>query len=196
MDHKASIGARVKALRTSKKLTLKQLSEQSGLSIGFLSQLERGLSSIAIDSLAKLAEILDVSLSAFFDADQQPESSPISRSFSLHCSQVAPQIIQYLPNGQASDFICLPRIFDLMPNAEEDLKDLVMNQHEGEEYIYVLEGILTVHLNGAKYFLNPGDSVQIHSEDPHHWVNETNRVVKILVINAPNPFTHGSGLVL
>ena len=36
MDHKASIGARVKALRTSKKLTLKQLSEQSGLSIGFL----------------------------------------------------------------------------------------------------------------------------------------------------------------
>ena len=53
MDHNVTIGAKVKAFRTAKKYTLKQLSEESGLSIGFLSQLERGLSSIAIDSLAK-----------------------------------------------------------------------------------------------------------------------------------------------
>ncbi|MCR5369794.1 MAG: cupin domain-containing protein [Clostridium sp.] len=196
MDHKASIGARVKALRTSKKLTLKQLSELSGLSIGFLSQLERGLSSIAIDSLAKLADILDVSLSAFFDTEQHTDISPVCRNYALHGSQVAPQIIQYLPNGQASGFICLPRLFDLMPNDEADLRDLAMNQHEGEEYIYVIEGILTVYLNGSKYSLNPGDSVQIHSDHPHAWVNETNRVVRILVINAPNPFSQGAGLVL
>ena len=62
MDHNVTIGAKVKAFRTAKKYTLKQLSEESGLSIGFLSQLERGLSSIAIDSLAKLAAILGVSL--------------------------------------------------------------------------------------------------------------------------------------
>ena len=72
MDHKASIGARVKALRTSKKLTLKQLSELSGLSIGFLSQLERGLSSIAIDSLAKLADILPRRLSSTFRTARLP----------------------------------------------------------------------------------------------------------------------------
>lgn len=65
MDHNITIGAKVKAFRTAKKYTLKQLSEESGLSIGFLSQLERGLSSIAIDSLARLADILGVSLSAF-----------------------------------------------------------------------------------------------------------------------------------
>ena len=44
MDHNVTIGAKVKAFRTAKKYTLKQLSEESGLSIGFLSQLERGLS--------------------------------------------------------------------------------------------------------------------------------------------------------
>ena len=43
MDHNVTIGAKVKAFRTAKKYTLKQLSEESGLSIGFLSQLERGL---------------------------------------------------------------------------------------------------------------------------------------------------------
>ena len=82
MDHNVTIGAKVKAFRTAKKYTLKQLSEESGLSIGFLSQLERGLSSIAIDSLAKLADILGVSLAAFFDSNSEPEKSPVNRSFS------------------------------------------------------------------------------------------------------------------
>lgn len=76
MDHNVTIGAKVKAFRTAKKYTLKQLSEESGLSIGFLSQLERGLSSIAIDSLAKLATILGVSLSSFFDSSADQEKSP------------------------------------------------------------------------------------------------------------------------
>ena len=75
MDHNVTIGAKVKAFRTAKKYTLKQLSEESGLSIGFLSQLERGLSSIAIDSLAKLATILGVSLSSFFDSSADQEKS-------------------------------------------------------------------------------------------------------------------------
>ena len=86
MDHNVTIGAKVKAFRTAKKYTLKQLSEESGLSIGFLSQLERGLSSIAIDSLAKLATILGVSLSSFFDSSAGvlpctvPRSTPRSYS--------------------------------------------------------------------------------------------------------------------
>ncbi|MEG1621068.1 MAG: helix-turn-helix transcriptional regulator, partial [Oscillospiraceae bacterium] len=67
MNHNITIGSKIKALRISKKYTLKQLSVESGLSTGFLSQLERGVSSIAIDSLAKIAEILNVSLSSFFD---------------------------------------------------------------------------------------------------------------------------------
>ena len=78
MDHNITIGAKVKAFRTAKKYTLKQLSEESGLSIGFLSQLERGLSSIAIDSLAKLADILGVSLSAFFDSTEDLRSAAAS----------------------------------------------------------------------------------------------------------------------
>ena len=142
MDHNVTIGAKVKAFRTAKKYTLKQLSEESGLSIGFLSQLERGLSSIAIDSLAKLATILGVSLSSFFDSSADQEKSPVSRSFAMHCSQINPQIVQYLVNGNAQGFACLPRIFHLMPSATTSSENqLEMNQHDGEEFIYVLEGI-------------------------------------------------------
>lgn len=196
MDHNITIGAKVKAFRTAKKYTLKQLSEESGLSIGFLSQLERGLSSIAIDSLSKLADILGVSLSAFFDSAAEQEKSPVVRSFEPRCTQISPQIIQYLLTGNARDFHLLPRIFHMMPFANTSQDKLEMNQHEGEEFLYVLEGILTVYLDGSEYCLNPGDSIQIHSQVPHNWVNHTNRVVKILTINSPNPFLHGDELVL
>lgn len=43
--------------------------------------------------------------------------------------------------------------------------------------------------------LNPGDSIQIHSQTPHDWVNNTNRVVKILTVHTPNPFVHGNEVV-
>ena len=61
------IGLQIKTIRTRNNMTLKQLSEQTDLSIGFLSQLERGMSSVAIDSLEKIAEALDVPLTSFFN---------------------------------------------------------------------------------------------------------------------------------
>ena len=66
MNQNASIGEKIKALRTSQNLTLKQLSEKTNLSTGFLSQMERGMSSIAIDTLEKIAGVLGVSCPAFF----------------------------------------------------------------------------------------------------------------------------------
>lgn len=62
-----NIGMEIKKLRTEKGITLKELSEKSELSVGFLSQLERGLTTIAVDSLEKLADILEVHLTHFFD---------------------------------------------------------------------------------------------------------------------------------
>ena len=60
------IGAKIKHLRTQRKMTLKDLSEKTNLSIGFLSQLERGLTSIATDTLGTIADVLEVELSYFF----------------------------------------------------------------------------------------------------------------------------------
>ena len=54
MDPNQTIGAKIKALRTEKKYTLKNLGDLTGFSVGFLSQIERGISSVAVDSLAKI----------------------------------------------------------------------------------------------------------------------------------------------
>ena len=94
MNQNATMGMRIKALRKEKKYTLKQLAEETGLSIGFLSQLERGMSSIAVDSLAKIASILGVSLSTFFSDAEALSQDPVSHSFERHWNAVSAEIAQ------------------------------------------------------------------------------------------------------
>ena len=95
MNKSAVIGFRIKELRTEKKYTLKYLSEQTGLSIGFLSQFERGLTSIAIDSLEKIAQVLEVELSSFFDLSSPQETKYVVRSYEKETTLVNSEIIEY-----------------------------------------------------------------------------------------------------
>lgn len=186
-DRNFTIGARVKSLRTSKKYTLKQLSEEVGLSIGFLSQLERGMSSIAIDSLSKIADVFDVPLSSFFAHSEPGAASPMVKSYDLTPTQISSEITQYILSKNPAEFETLPRLFVLMPTLETT-EDRLAYSHEGEEFYYVLEGIVTVVLDNQEYTLYPGDAMQIHSNIEHNWYNRTNRVAKFLQINCPNPF--------
>lgn len=188
MNHNITIGAKVKALRTSKNYTLKQLSEESGLSIGFLSQLERGISSIAIDSLARISAILEVPLSGFFDENNSTNQDPVVHSFNLQCTKATSEIVQYILSNRVAEYDILPRLFQLMPLMDNNSNDAVMLNHVGEEFIYILEGIVTVYVEDREYTLYPGDSIQIHSNEKHNWINLTNKVAKLLSINSPNPF--------
>lgn len=186
VEHNMSIGARIKSLRVARKMTLKQLSDEVGFSIGYLSQLERGMSSIAIDSLARIAEVFGVNLSSFFDyAAAQTGGNPVVKSFDLEAIRVGPDIAQYILSKTPGDFQLLPRLFVLLPN-ENNGEELISFKHEGEEFMYVLEGIVTAYLDGMEYILYPGDSLQIHSNVNHNWCNRTNKVAKLLTVNFPN----------
>ena len=195
MNKNIDIGTKIKKYRKDKKYTLKMLSEQTGLSIGFLSQLERGMTTIAIDSLANVARVLGVELADFFESDTKAGSDPVTHGYDMPMTQIGPEIIQYTLSKNVEDFVLFPRLFYLLPFGEEPESEPEPYKHEGEEFIYVLEGILTVYLDGNEYCLNPGDSIQIHSQTPHDWVNNTNRVVKILTVHTPNPFVHGNEVV-
>lgn len=186
-DRNLTIGARVKNLRTTRKYTLKRLSEEVGLSIGFLSQLERGMSSIAIDSLSKIADVFDVPLSSFFVHTETSSTSPLMKSYDAVPSQVSPEITQYILSNDPIEYEALPRLIVLMPACETTETRLAYS-HQGEEFYYVLEGIVTVELDRQEYTLYPGDSMQIHSTSEHNWYNRTNRVAKFIQVNCPNPF--------
>lgn len=190
MNANKAIGSKVKELRMDRNLTLKQLSEASGLSIGFLSQFERGLSSIALDSLEKLAEILEVSL---FDLlEKRPSVSmddPVCHHVDLLPSEISPEIYQYMLGPVSADFVLLPRIYLLLPFGETATVSEPY-VHEGEEFIYVLEGVITMYLEDSQYVLYPGDSIHILSKQPHNWMNRTNKIARILTVNTPNPLHH------
>ncbi|MCD8009923.1 MAG: cupin domain-containing protein [Lachnospiraceae bacterium] len=188
MNQNETMGMRIKALRKEKKYTLKQLAEETGLSIGFLSQLERGMSSIAVDSLAKIASILGVGLSTFFTDASADSHDPVSHCAELHWNATSPEIYQSILSKDLYGFDILPRIFQLMPAAANTEPEGAIHRHSGEEFIYVLEGVVTVYNNDREYTLYPGDSIQIHSNCPHNWVNRTNRAARLLSVSYPNPF--------
>lgn len=180
------IGSKVKELRTRKKMTLKDVSEKTGLSTGFLSQLERGLTSIAADSLEKVAAAVDVDLSYFFVGYTRHRSS-IIRSYEKEVFQIINgRFIHYHLTNDTGEKSILPRLIELLPiNCEEDISPYA---HEGEEFVYVLEGTLTLFLNNEQFELFPGDSAHYSSNLVHNWANYTNKLVRLIVASAPNPF--------
>ena len=191
MDHNQTIGAKIKALRTEKRYTLKMLSDMTGLSVGFLSQTERGLSSIAVDSLSKVAACLETPLSTFFSDQVQDVSDPVVHSCCTQRTMVGPQIFESVLSQNMMDFDCLPKQFLLMPSCELEDRKPEMCIHSGEEFVYVLAGAVTLWVEDRRYTLYPGDSIQIHSNQPHNWANNTNKIAELLSIKYPNPFRSG-----
>ena len=172
MDTNAAIGTKVKNLRIEKKMTLKQLSEGSGLSVGFLSQFERGLSSIALDSLEKLSHILEVPLSELFkDPIHSETTDPIVHGVELSFTEISPRIYQSILRSSELPRQMLPRVFTLLPLDSGQEDDIELYCHEGEEFVYVLEGVVTFFLENSRYLLYPGDSIHISSTQRHNWAN-------------------------
>ncbi|MFJ5766193.1 helix-turn-helix domain-containing protein [Lysinibacillus sp. NPDC093210] len=184
-----NIGMEIKKLRTEKGITLKELSEKSELSVGFLSQLERGLTTIAVDSLEKLADILEVHLTHFFDYPHKKKDI-VLRSYEQEIiDAVDGGFIKYSLSTNLENKQLVPRLIEILPQKKDE--EILSYKHEGEEFIYVLEGILTVYINGKSYEVYPGDSIHMVSNIAHNWANYTNKKVKLIAVNTPNFYHSG-----
>lgn len=183
------IGQKIRDLRLHNKLTLKDLGQKTGLSVGYLSQLERGLTDIATDLLGKVSAALNVDRSHFFQEPRQTQRQ-ILRSYEKEVFQVdSARFIHYHLTNRIGDKTLLPRFVELLPiNSDEPV---LPYSHEGEEFIYVLEGVLTLFIENEQHELFPGDSAHYPSTTPHNWANYTSKMVRLLVVGTPNPFQPG-----
>lgn len=180
------IGSKIKELRLNKKLTLRDLAEKTGLSSGFLSQLERGLTTVAVDSLYAISKVLEVDLSYFFTARKNSRECVVC-SYEHTVSRIeSNKFIHFHLSNDLEHKQMFPEIVTLIPNYDEE--DVEEFQHEGEEFIYVLEGMLTLYMNHQVHKLHPGDSIHFNSNQIHNWCNHTNRITRILLVRTPNPF--------
>lgn len=181
------LGKKIKKIRTSKGMTLKDLSEKTNLSIGFLSLVERGLASTGIMSLQNIAQAFGVDLGYFFSPMKGNQKKRIVRSYEHDAFRIEnSKYVYFSLAGDMEDKRIDPMLVVLLPG--ESREEVAPFCHEGEEFVYVLEGILTFFMEDKEYELYPGDSFHIQSSTPHNWANFTNRLTKILYIVTPKIF--------
>src|SRR5699024_8458526 len=172
------VGSNIKNIRKKQKKTLKNLSDITGFSISFLSQLENGKSSATLESLKKISLALNVEPGSFFN-DSHEDNNLIHHN----------KIIKSHPNKQKIHYqslynsiknaIFFPHLVTLEPMQNKG--NLI--KHPGQEFIYVLEGELTIKINNETHILNYSDSIMFDSNKEHYWYNFTKKPVKFLSIN-------------
>jgi quercetin dioxygenase-like cupin family protein len=162
----AAVGAAIRARRRARGLSLRDLSSLSGFSIGFLSQVERGKSSLVLTSLYKIAKALGSDVGDFFVThDEPPHPLPhVTRSSEGRAARIENGTRTYkLLAGSAPERVLEPMLVSIEPT--ETIEEPY--SHEGEEFAYVLSGRLTYVIAGEEYRLKAGDSIHIQSTVSH-----------------------------
>ena len=181
------VGRQVRDLRKARRLSLKQLSEASGLSIGLLSQIERGTSSPSLRSLQALSKALGVPPIWFFnDGRLSPQRER--------------EVVVRRGNGRRLELPHKRLMKELVtPDLSGQLQMLIVNLepggttggetywHPGEECGYVLEGELDLWVGGQHFHLRKGDSFRFKSELPRQSYNPGKVPAKIIWVTSP-PF--------
>lgn len=176
----------VKNIRKRKGLSLKKLSEMSGLSVSFLSNYENGKVNISVASLKKISAALDVPISQLLTDETTDDVMLIRKKhrYSLphHMTKHGMAYKDYLVRGTSTAMhVTITR---LPPHSDTG----EATAHAGEEYIYVLRGVATVTINDTKYLLQEGDMIYYSSQIPHKVSNDQDGELEYLQTNTPPTF--------
>lgn len=145
------IGAKIKRLRLSNQLTLEELANRSELTKGFLSQLERDLTSPSIATLENILEALGTNLKDFFSEDED-EQIVFSKDDFFENTQDDYKISYIIPNAQKNEME--PILIEL----KEDKKSMEIDPHDGEEFGYVIQGKVTLVNGEEEYDVKKGET--------------------------------------
>ncbi|MER5646872.1 cupin domain-containing protein [Streptosporangium sp. NPDC002524] len=198
LDRHDAVGARMRQFRKERGLTLRGLATHSGLSIGFLSQVERGISSIGLTALNSVATALDRSVAEFFndappEEETEEEHAPVShlpshftltRSATAATEYISGQQTYRMLSARGPNLVLEPLLVHIAPGGKRENS----YGHAGEEFAFVLEGELLYEVDGVEHRLHPGDSVHLRSTVPHSMFNDTDRVTTVVSVVTPRLF--------
>ncbi|KWV59333.1 transcriptional regulator [Bradyrhizobium macuxiense] len=166
-----AVGRRIRELRRAREMSLETVAARTKLSIGFISQIERGLSSPSLRVLATLADVLGVGIAALFGAAPSDDaaSSVVTREaqraeLKLWRSGVSKQLLS--PAGSDSRLNLF--LVHLEPGGSTGDE---LYTHDGEEAGLVLEGEMTLTVDAETWTLKQGDSFRFASRRPHRFSN-------------------------
>ena len=175
------IGSKIKHLRTQKGLTLAELASRCELTKGFLSQLERDLTSPSITTLSDILEALGTSLSEFFREDKNERI--VFRSQDFFVDEKENYTVNWIvPNTQKNHME--PLLLELPQNGAS----FEMQPHSGEEFGYVLKGRVTLCCDEKRYTLREGETFYLNGKTYHQLKNESKNTAKVLWVSTPPLF--------
>jgi transcriptional regulator with XRE-family HTH domain len=168
------VGPLIRARRRQLHLTLQQLADAAGISVGYVSQVERDLATPSLGTLANIARSLDVGVDYFISTPDMGSALSRARerqSFSVSGSSVVYERIgaDFAGNLLSSFLLTLP------PGYRSETV-----AHEGEEIFYVLDGKLSVRVESEETELEAGDGFHFRGNRPHTWWNAGDKPAKLL----------------
>lgn len=175
------VGRRLRGLRLERGLSLAELAVKAGISIGALSQIERGMSSLRVRVIWPLAAALDVEPSALIGDAQASDLYCVRagerRALPVRMEGIGKQLLS--PPGAA--------LTGLMVTVEPGGGTAEAYAHAGHEFGFVLSGELELSVDGAAYRLKTGDSFAFRSTLLHTFRNPGTRPCSILWLNTTKP---------
>ena len=174
-------GQRFRRLRVRRGLSLARVAKATGVSIGFLSALERGQMRSSISTLRRIARFYRTNILSLFET--AAENPRLVRPKQRKILQTSPAVrMELLAWGQTA---MEPHLFRIKPGGGSGES----YSHEGEEFLHVLRGEFEIWLNGREHYrLQPGDSLYFESSTPHRWKNPGRAEAWLLWVNTPPTF--------
>lgn len=175
------IGHKIKQLRKQKDLTLEELASRCELTKGFLSQIERDISSPSIATLSDILEALGSSLSEFFSDDDNSKIVFNKNDFFVD-EREDYSVTWIVPNTQKNE---MEPIMITLPSGGETFE---MEPHSGEEFGIVLEGSVNLIVAGKKMQVKKGETFYLQGKESHKIINENKSTAKVLWVSTPPLF--------
>ncbi len=190
MEREVDIFENIKNLRKNRGITLQDLSAKTGVSVNYLSQIERGKANPSIGILKKITNALDVPFMALGNENSE-HSLPNEKKAEVVRRDMRKMLVY--PKSRTKVYLLTP---DLQRNLEIMLSESGPDEqgpdewynHEGEECGFVLEGTLEVTVDNEVYVLEEGDSIYFASQLPHRMKPLGDKPVKSIWVVTPPSF--------
>ena len=180
------VGSKIKGIRESKNLSVEEIAERSGLSVEQILSVENDHTLPSLGPLIKIARALGVRLGTFLD--DSDELGPVvcraadrdsSISFSNGTADSRKHMEYHSLAREKAGRHMEPFLIEIQPSEAKDFK---LSAHEGEEFIYVMEGEVEIDYGKTTYPLYEGDSIYYDSIVKHHVHGATGKGAKILAM--------------
>ncbi|HEX7172906.1 MAG TPA: MerR family transcriptional regulator [Candidatus Limnocylindria bacterium] len=178
-------GQPLRRVRKERGLSMREASERSGLSISFISALERGVSGASVATLQRLTAAYGTTLHDLFGSPEEGTPNRLVRAGEGRALRLGSADVRIEELSRATRQL-EPQLFILAPGASSD----GAYAHDGEEFLYLLSGAVTVWVGDEECYTldREGDALSFPSTLPHRWRNDAGRESRLLWINTPPTF--------